>query len=349
MKNILKNHKLGIEGVLILKKNGCSDEDVKTILDNWMDPVRKYHTLNHLIEILSLIERWRSSYPQLIDEMYEPLILCAFFHDAVYNPRAKDNEERSAEMFRSMCYGKVDEKRFHLVYNMIMDTKDHTKEASSSCSRFFISFDLHGLIFGSLSRMIHDEGLIFREFGFVDYATYKTNRTKLLRKFERMILNTFPPSLISTYIDWCENVNAPKIAVYSGSFNPFHVGHLDILKKAEGMFDKVIIQIGKNPEKPGDLTSRVAAIEKLLPNNQVIVYDGLLANLEKHLGYPITIVKGIRNEDDLKFEKMQLRFTEDYNPDVKMCFIVGDRKFEHVSSSSIKQLANFTQVENYIP
>lgn len=336
-----------INGVRILTKFGCTDKDIETIVNNWMDPVRKYHTLEyHLMEILDLIDRRLERHPS--DYMHQALVLCAFFHDAVYDPRAKDNEEKSAELFKSMCHA-ISGDLSNLVYDMILDTKDHTKPGSSHCSDVFLSFDLHGLTHGTLSRMIHDEKLIFKEFGFVDFNTYKINRSKLLHKFEKTILEKNPSSKISSYIDWCDNVNSPKIAVYSGSFNPFHVGHLDILMKAEKMFDKVIVQIGKNPEKSGDLTSRVAAIEKLLPNNQVIVYDGLLANLENHLGYPITIVKGIRNEDDLKFEKMQLRFTEDYNPDVKMCFIVGDRKFEHVSSSAIRQLTSFTQVENYIP
>lgn len=327
----------------ILSKYGVTSSQRDLFL-RWSEPHRVYHTLEHLTKILRQIEFWKSTHPGMSEEEYHAYVLMAFFHDAVYEikgPAAKENEERSAELFRRYAVD-CPPTMFHKVYGAILDTKDHTQKPSSYESEQFLAFDIHNLIFGNLSDMIADERKIFREFGHVDFALYKDTRTKILRKMESYIRRTFHPTRFGEYLDWCENVNTPRIAVYPGSFNPMHRGHRDILHKAEKMFDKVIVLIGRNPAKPdSSLEDRAEQIRKQLPNNQVDVFDGLLHSHCKSLPYPVTIIKGLRNEDDFKNEKTQLRFMEDYDPDINVCYIIGDRAHEHVSSSAIRQINTF--------
>lgn len=148
-----------------------------------------------------------------------------------------------------------------------------------------------------------------------------------------------------------------KIAIYPGSFNPFTVGHLNILNKAEAIFGKenVIIAVGINPEKitnealeairkkiyNPNLDPRVQAIKMNLPSKNAEGFIGFLTDYvweKENNGYDVTIIKGLRNGDDLDYEVNQLRFMEEMKPDVKVIFITCDKQYEHVSSSAYRML-----------
>ena len=134
-----------------------------------------------------------------------------------------------------------------------------------------------------------------------------------------------------------------KIAIYPGSFNPFTIGHLNILEKAEAIFGKenVIIAVGINPDKNQEPIDRVATIQQNLPSKHVEKFQGLLTDYvwEKEKdGYEVVIVKGLRNGDDLAYEANQLRFLEEMKPDLKVMFLLCDKQYEHVSSSAYRAL-----------
>lgn len=133
-----------------------------------------------------------------------------------------------------------------------------------------------------------------------------------------------------------------RLAVYPGSFNPFHKGHLDILKKAEAIFDEVVVAIGVNPEKKVD--EKINKLETLrfqLPGKKVEEFSGFLVDYiqqKEEVGYDVTLVRGLRNGADLDYEINQLRVMKDQRPDIKMVFIPCDIKFEHISSSMIRAM-----------
>jgi pantetheine-phosphate adenylyltransferase len=137
-----------------------------------------------------------------------------------------------------------------------------------------------------------------------------------------------------------------RIAVYPGSFNPFTIGHLNILQKAEAIFGvgNVIIAVGRNPLKPNPQTAQFASIQAIkqnMPSKKVEKFDEFLTDYiwEKEKdGYDVTIIRGLRNGDDLDYEVNQLRFMEEMKPDVKVVFITCDKQFEHVSSSAYRAL-----------
>lgn len=129
-----------------------------------------------------------------------------------------------------------------------------------------------------------------------------------------------------------------KVAVYAGSFNPFHRGHHDILLKAEKIFDKVIIARGINPEKKND----IVPLPKILGDRTCMSYSGLLTDFLKTLPYDnITLIRGLRNSVDLQYEMNQYRYFQDLMPEIQMVSIFSDKEVEHISSSGIRLLSQY--------
>lgn len=155
-----------------------------------------------------------------------------------------------------------------------------------------------------------------------------------------------------------------KIAIYPGSFNPFTIGHLNVLEKVEKIFGKenVFVSVGINPEK---LDSKIlSAIEDYNPKAKEIVFDrmknaainrlksqipsknidgyvGFLTNYvhqKEKEGYDVVIVRGIRSGYDLDSEYNQTRYMWDQKPDLKIIYIPCDPLFSHISSSAYRAL-----------
>ena len=153
------------------------------------------------------------------------------------------------------------------------------------------------------------------------------------------------------------------IAIYPGSFNPFHVGHLNIVKKAERIFGNgnVIVAMGVNPDKvkanDEDYFKTKEVDAKTLSSiikREVIVYFKFLHQLVEQYekeGFNVVIIRGLRNGDDLDYEVNQLRFVTDFKKDVNVVYITCDKEFEHISSSAIRKIGEFggpEMTKNYI-
>ena len=145
-----------------------------------------------------------------------------------------------------------------------------------------------------------------------------------------------------------------KIAIYPGSFDPITKGHLDILKTAAGIFDKVIIAVARNSEKHGFLPVdvRVQLIEesvKDLKNVEVDCFEGLTVEYAKKRGAEV-LLRGLRTSFDFEYE-MQLSQTNHalYN-NIKTVFLITKPEFNFISSSCVREiLINKGDIKGFVP
>jgi pantetheine-phosphate adenylyltransferase len=134
-----------------------------------------------------------------------------------------------------------------------------------------------------------------------------------------------------------------RIALFPGSFNPFTKGHANIVNRALTLFDKVIIGIGINSEKPQEgIKENLKQIEDAYSNEprvKVITYTTLTADVVKKEN-ATCIIRGIRNDVDLKYESeiAQVNYTL-FN--VETVFLLASPELKEISSSIVRELQKF--------
>jgi len=136
-----------------------------------------------------------------------------------------------------------------------------------------------------------------------------------------------------------------RIAVYPGSFDPITNGHLDIIKRASRVFDEVIVGVLVNPDKRGlfEIDERVRLIQqvtKMYDNVKVESFSGLLVNFMKEKNARV-IIKGLRAVSDFEYEFQMSLMNKKLDPNIETLFMMTNAKYSYLSSSSVKQVANF--------
>ena len=147
-----------------------------------------------------------------------------------------------------------------------------------------------------------------------------------------------------------------KTAIYPGSFDPITKGHLDVLVKAAGMFDKVIIAVLKNGSKKGFLPieDRVAVIEealieKGLTNVVVDSFDGLTIEYAKKVGSDI-LIRGLRAVSDFEYEMQLSQTNNSLAPSITTVFLITKPKYNFISSSTVKEIARYGgDISKFVP
>jgi pantetheine-phosphate adenylyltransferase len=134
-----------------------------------------------------------------------------------------------------------------------------------------------------------------------------------------------------------------KIAIYPGSFDPITNGHLDIIKRAGKLFDKVIVAVIRNPSKKPQfsLTERVEMIQKSLQGVKKVVvdsFDGLLVSYAKKKKANV-IVRGLRAVSDFDYEFQMALTNRKMVPEIETLFFMTDYKYSYLSSSFVKEIA----------
>jgi pantetheine-phosphate adenylyltransferase len=136
---------------------------------------------------------------------------------------------------------------------------------------------------------------------------------------------------------------APSIAVYTGSFDPITLGHLNVIERATRIFSRLIVGIGINVEKDAlfSLEERVDLVRRTtseLANVDVRTFDGLAVRFVRECGARV-MVRGVRPLTDIAAEFTMMLANRHLDPEIETVFLMADKEFVHVSSSLIKQVA----------
>jgi pantetheine-phosphate adenylyltransferase len=132
-------------------------------------------------------------------------------------------------------------------------------------------------------------------------------------------------------------------AVYTGSFDPISLGHLNVIERSARLVDELIVGVGQNIEKQPLFSTeeRVELIRQAtahIPNVVVKPFDGLAVRFVRDCGAKV-IVRGVRTLGDIEAEFTMTLAKRKLDPDVETVFLMADDQYSHVSSSLIKQIA----------
>ncbi len=145
-----------------------------------------------------------------------------------------------------------------------------------------------------------------------------------------------------------------KIAIYPGSFDPITSGHLNIIRRAASIFDKLIVCVmvnaGKNPmfsqQERAELIRRVTAD---IGNVEVDCSSELLADYAQRKGSCV-IVKGLRAGSDFENEFQMALINHKINPNLDTMFLTAESQYMYLSSSTVKELGNYdVDLSEFLP
>ena len=145
-----------------------------------------------------------------------------------------------------------------------------------------------------------------------------------------------------------------KVAIYPGSFDPVTSGHLNIIRRAAKIFDRLIVCVmvnaGKNPMFT--LEERVELIRSVtqdIPNVEVDASNELLAEYAKRKGSCV-IVKGLRAGSDFENEFQMALINHKINPNLDTMFLTAEHQYMYLSSSTVKELGNYeVDLSDFLP
>jgi pantetheine-phosphate adenylyltransferase len=145
-----------------------------------------------------------------------------------------------------------------------------------------------------------------------------------------------------------------KIAVFPGSFDPFTIGHQSIVKRALPLFDKIIIAIGFNNQKPGyfPIRRRVAWISKVFsgePKVSIEIYEGLTVDFcrKNNSGY---ILRGLRTSADFEYERAVCQINREMSNEIESVFFLTLPEHTHITSTLVREIHQHGgNIEKFVP
>lgn len=133
-----------------------------------------------------------------------------------------------------------------------------------------------------------------------------------------------------------------KIAVFPGSFDPITVGHVDLVRRAAPLFDKIIVAVGINTQKKYlfDLEKRLEWLEAVFANDEnveVDSYTGLTAHFcqKRNAKY---LLRGLRNSSDFEYEKTISQLNNIVGDGIETMFLISQPAYSHISSTIVREI-----------
>ena len=134
-----------------------------------------------------------------------------------------------------------------------------------------------------------------------------------------------------------------RSAVYPGTFDPITNGHQDLVRRAAGVFERVIVAIASNPNKAPmfPLEKRVELARKVLgdiPGVEVMGYQGLTVDFAREHGVQV-VVRGLRAVSDFEFEFQLANMSRHLHRDLETVFLTPQEQFTFISSTLVREIA----------
>jgi pantetheine-phosphate adenylyltransferase len=144
-------------------------------------------------------------------------------------------------------------------------------------------------------------------------------------------------------------------AICPGSYDPVTFGHVDVIERAAGLFDRVVVAVVRDPHHKATMFSvdeRVKFLEEALAdldNVEIDVFSELVVDFARRWGAK-TMVKGLRVISDFEWEFQMNHLNRTLAPDVETVYVMASPKFSFVSSSGVKEIAAFGgNVDELVP
>ena len=130
-----------------------------------------------------------------------------------------------------------------------------------------------------------------------------------------------------------------RVAISTGTFDPIHRGHLDILERARQLFDRVVVAVADNPAKTPlfSLAERVALVRESAPGFEVEAFDGFSVDFARRVG-AAAMVRSLRAVSDFETEFQMALMNRRLAPEVATVFLMTSMDYQYLSSSLIKEL-----------
>ena len=136
-----------------------------------------------------------------------------------------------------------------------------------------------------------------------------------------------------------------RVAVYTGVFDPVHLGHLDVIRRGSRLFDRLVVGVGVNPEKSPVFSEeeRVGLLKRLVDpfeNVEVRPFQGLAVRFVRQVGAR-SMLRGLRTLSDMEYEFTMSLTNLDLDPEIETVYLMSKVEYSHISSTLIKQIASF--------
>ena len=145
-----------------------------------------------------------------------------------------------------------------------------------------------------------------------------------------------------------------QIAVYTGTFDPVHNGHLDIISRGSRIFDRLIVGVGINPDKQPffdqhERVELVCAVIKPYLNVSVRPFTNLAVAFVREVGARV-MLRGLRTTSDMESEFTMSLMNLNLDPEVETVFLMASEAYSHLSSTMLRQIATFGgQLDKFLP
>ncbi len=143
-------------------------------------------------------------------------------------------------------------------------------------------------------------------------------------------------------------------AIYPGSFDPITNGHLDVLQRAAGIFDKLIIAVARDNAKQSlfSVDERVELIRNAaaeIPGIEVMPFEGLLVNFARE-HKACALVRGLRAVSDFEFEFQLALMNRKLEPNLETLFLMPREEYTYISSRLVKEICRLGgHIEQFAP